>query len=201
MATRDRYSRFVRGAKLTLPLVALALLSTVFLFAGRIDPTQSLPYAELRVDEIVAQQRLSSPIFTAVTSAGDALRISAAQAKPHAEVQERFLAEDVLAVLSDQSGARTQVNARLGDYNPVQNTLHLNGNVVVETPGATRLRSQALVIALDTATMESPGMVSASAAFGDLIAGSFKSTAEASPNASRHWVFQNEVKVIYDPSR
>ena len=42
----DGYSALVAWLKTLLPIVALGLLSTIFLFSGRVDVTQSLPYTE-----------------------------------------------------------------------------------------------------------------------------------------------------------
>ena len=49
----DGYSAFVAWVKTLLPIAALGMLSTIFLFSGKIDVTKSLPYAELNVAEIV----------------------------------------------------------------------------------------------------------------------------------------------------
>ena len=48
MAARDNvHSRVVFWLKIILPLLALAILSTLFLFSRRIDTDQALPYAEV----------------------------------------------------------------------------------------------------------------------------------------------------------
>jgi lipopolysaccharide export system protein LptC len=39
----DGYSAFVEWVKTLLPIAALGLLSTIFLFSGKVDVTQSLP--------------------------------------------------------------------------------------------------------------------------------------------------------------
>ena len=48
MARLDLHSRLVTWAKVALPLAALAILSTLFLLADRIDPTAAIPYADGR---------------------------------------------------------------------------------------------------------------------------------------------------------
>ena len=46
MATGDSYSRLVQIGKIVLPLVALGILSTLFLFSGEVDPEAAIPFAE-----------------------------------------------------------------------------------------------------------------------------------------------------------
>ena len=60
MAVADNtYSRVVGWLKILLPLGALALLSTLFLFARGIAPVGEIPYAEL--EEIAREARISDP--------------------------------------------------------------------------------------------------------------------------------------------
>ena len=51
----DSYSAFVTWVKTLLPITALGLLSTIFLFSGKVDVTQSLPYAEHNVANIIRE--------------------------------------------------------------------------------------------------------------------------------------------------
>ncbi len=57
----DSYSAFVTWVKTLLPIAALGLLSTIFLFSGKVDVTQSLPYAENNIDNIIREQRITRP--------------------------------------------------------------------------------------------------------------------------------------------
>ena len=52
MPTRNRqklHSRVVRLATIILPVAALALLSTVFMLARTVDPSDAIPFAEVDV--------------------------------------------------------------------------------------------------------------------------------------------------------
>ena len=70
----DSYSFFVAWAKTLLPIAALGMLSTIFLFSGKVDVTQSLPYAELNVAEIIREQRITKPYFTGISQVESNLR-------------------------------------------------------------------------------------------------------------------------------
>ena len=45
------HSRLVAILKVALPLIALALLSTLFLFSRKIDPEDAIPYATVDVED------------------------------------------------------------------------------------------------------------------------------------------------------
>ena len=82
LSLNDGYSAFVTWVKTLLPIAALGLLSTIFLFSGKVDVTQSLPYAEHNVAEIIREQRITQPYFTGISNNGTKIAISAAYASP-----------------------------------------------------------------------------------------------------------------------
>ena len=69
----DRYSKLVSWLKVLFPLMALALLSTLFLISRAIDPGQSIPFAEKEIQERLRDQQLTAPFFTGTTAQGDEL--------------------------------------------------------------------------------------------------------------------------------
>ena len=74
MATSENlHSKLVVWAKVTLPLLALGLLATLFLFSRKIDPTDAIPYADVDVEERAREPRLTMPTYAGVTSDGSAL--------------------------------------------------------------------------------------------------------------------------------
>jgi lipopolysaccharide export system protein LptC len=63
----NTHSRMVAWAKIVLPLFALVLLSVLFLFSGKADLTDALPYAQADIDELAREQRLGAPEFAGLT--------------------------------------------------------------------------------------------------------------------------------------
>jgi lipopolysaccharide export system protein LptC len=84
MARRDRHSRVVGWLKVALPLAALAILSTLFLLSDRIDPEDALPYAEVDVEELAREPRMTAPTYAGMTTDGAALSLTAVEARPSA---------------------------------------------------------------------------------------------------------------------
>ena len=70
MVRDNLYSRAIFVTKLTLPLVALGLLSTVFLLARSPNPEDAVTFAKVDVDTLMREQRLSSPRFAGESNDG-----------------------------------------------------------------------------------------------------------------------------------
>ena len=71
--------------KVALPLTALAILSTLFLIARKIDPDAALPYAEVDIADRLREPRMTAPAFSGVTRDGAAITVTAAEARPGSE--------------------------------------------------------------------------------------------------------------------
>ena len=78
------HSRLVAVLKVALPLIALGILSSLFLLSGRIDPEDAIPYAEVDVAARLREPRMTDAGFAGVTADGAALTLNAAEAKPGA---------------------------------------------------------------------------------------------------------------------
>ena len=77
VARVDRHTRLVGWLKVILPLTALAILSTLFLVARRVDPEAALPYAEVDVEDLAREPRMTAPTYAGTTEDGAALTLSA----------------------------------------------------------------------------------------------------------------------------
>ena len=87
VARADRHTRVVGWLKVMLPLTALAILSTLFLVARRIDPEAALPYAEVDVEDLAREPRMTAPTYAGTTEDGASVTLTADEARPAAEGQ------------------------------------------------------------------------------------------------------------------
>ena len=193
----DSWSWFVAGARIVLPLTALALLSMLFLVSDRVDPTDPIPYADIDLAELAREPRLTAPQFAGVTQDGAALTFSATGARPEAGVQGAS-ATDVVARLQSPGGFVADITARLASLDPVATVLRLSGDVRLVTSAGYSISTEQLVLATDRSRIESLGAVLAEAPFGRLDAGSMDLRAEAE-GAPYLLVFNGGVKLIYQP--
>ncbi|MEQ3624598.1 MAG: LPS export ABC transporter periplasmic protein LptC [Celeribacter sp.] len=205
MRRRDNsYSRFVAWAKIVLPLAALALLSTVFLLARNIDPTQAIPFAEINVEELAREQRVSTPNYAGVTEDGAAISVTASTARPDPDSPDRVDATDLEAELITATGARYQLSSQRGEIDSGADMAYLEGDVVVTTSSGYRITSDAMSTSLSRTLLESTGPVQADGPAGRLDAGamSLEPLSDAAGNDSDNHllVFNKGVKLVYTPS-
>jgi lipopolysaccharide export system protein LptC len=200
MATYDNtYSRVVAWLKVLLPVIALVLLSTMFLISRTIDPSRAIPFANVDVEGMVRDQRISSPAFSGVTKDGAALSITAETARPLPDNADGMSAETLKARIETPDGARVDIEAAEAVVDGAASVLTLSGGVVVTTSTDYRIEATGLVTKMDRAEMESEGAVQATGPLGTLDAGQAR-IAPADGDASTYLlVFKDGVKLIYVP--
>ncbi|MGR3491075.1 MAG: hypothetical protein ACU0DW_03380 [Shimia sp.] len=191
----DGYSRLVGWLKIILPLSALALLSTLFMFSGQIDPTQSLPYSELNVEEIAREQRLSDPEFAGVTSDGDAITVGAAIARPVPGQPELVEVERIEAALEGPEET-LRISAPLGRLDTTGGIARAEGGARLMSSDGSTFETEALTAALRETRVQSDGPVLARTPFGELDAGQL--TVDGAGGTTR-LLFDNGVRLVYTP--
>ena len=83
MARADNtYSRIVAGMKILLPLVALGLLSTLFLISNTIDPSGPVPTAPIDLEQRAQSLGVTRPSFAGISGRGDEIKMRADVAWP-----------------------------------------------------------------------------------------------------------------------
>ena len=193
----DRYSRMIALLKVLLPLMALALLSTLFLLSRNIDPMASIPFAEAKVNERMRDQQITGPFFSGSTEQGDQISFSAGEISV-ADGNGRVTANDVSAQIDLSSGARLVFFADLGEVDIANDTSILSGNVLITTSTGYKINSERLVSAMTSLNMESPDKIIAEGPLGTFSAGSMRLTLSEKTKFTQ-MIFTNAVKLIYDP--
>ena len=100
----NRYSQWVFWLKIILPIVALAVLSTLFLFARKVEFDGSLPYAEGEVNDLANDPRLTAPEYAGITNDGVAIRVAAKTVKPGADGTGMATGDEVVALYEGSNG-------------------------------------------------------------------------------------------------
>ncbi len=167
----DRYSRVVGWLKIILPLIALGILSTLFLLSQSRDPERAIPYSDVDVRELARESRIGRPAFSGVTKDGTTFSVAASAARPDPEREGLIRAEGVEASLEIRGGLLTDITARAGSVDTDSDTLSLTGDVRISTSTGYRIATERLDLGLDVTWMESPQTVTAAAPFGTLTAG------------------------------
>lgn len=197
MAVADNaYSRFVQWVKIILPLLALGLLSTMFLFSRTVNPEDAIPISEVDVEQIAKEQRLAAPEFSAVTSDGSTVTVRAAVARPDLTDSRRLSAEDVDAQILTQRGLKIDIDANEALYDGGADQLSLTGDVQITTSTGYALRTETLVADLEETGLVSESEVRGNGPSGKLEAGRMELRGQS---GAQVLVFKDGVKLLYDP--
>ena len=205
----DNHSRLVATAKIILPLAALAILSTLFLGAKRIDTEAAIPYASVHVRELAREQRIGQPRFAGVTEDGSAITVTAARALPEGGTLDSLRAEDMAAQIDMADGTSIGITAPSGRLDTPRDLAELVGGVVVTTTSGWRLETATLEAALDATRLLAETTVNATGPLGDLTAGRMELTqggrdatdGATSPPDGPVLLFTDGVRLLYDPGR
>lgn len=196
-ARDNLHSRVVVILKVTLPLVALAILSSLFLISRPIDPADAIPYADVEIADRLAQPRMTGAGFSTVTSDGATLTLSADQAAPRAG---GATVQGLSGLLSTPEGARTEFSAASGVLDRLAGQLVLDAGVRLATSNGYVVTTDRLTLGTDRSYIESGGSVVVSAPMGDLTAGGMRMDRTAD-GKSHLLVFNRGVRLIYQPNQ
>ena len=198
MATYDNtYSRVVAWLKIILPLLALAILSTLFLVARTIDPAQNIPFADVDIDELAREQRIGAPNYSGVTSDGAAVSLLAKQARPDPTAPNRLIGTDVTASIDLSTGTRIDIAAQQVVLDGSRRLASLHGNVVLISTQGYQMRTETLDVALKTTRVQSDTAITLTSDFGTLTSGKFVLTGDGSKGKPYLLVFKNKVRLVY----
>jgi lipopolysaccharide export system protein LptC len=194
MAGGNTYSTAIAWTKVVLPLIAIGLLSTLFLFSRTPDPDAALPYVD--ADQLVREQRLSRPRFAGTLEDGREVALVADTAAAAAGDPNTILMTtiDGTVILSEEETAN--VTADAGDMNLASQIIELVGSVVAVTTAGYRLSTEQLFVTMGTLGLQSPGTIRLTGAGIDLEAGAMDMSG---PQGETFVSFTGGVRLLYQP--
>lgn len=187
-------------AKVTLPLLALVLLATLFLFSRQIDPSDAIPYAEVDVEERAREPRLTEPAYAGVTTDGSALSLTAAEARPDNATGVTTVS-GIVGKMNTPDGATTDLTAATAVLDTTAGRMTLKGDVAITTSSGYAVRSDTLIANLDQTGLTSPGPVTATTPMGDVSANEMALTQDPKKADAYLLVFKGRVKMLYTPTK
>ncbi|MGG7566856.1 LPS export ABC transporter periplasmic protein LptC [Rhodovulum sp. DZ06] len=203
------YSRFVRWLKLGLPLIALAILSAVFLLPKDRAFDGGLIYSTADLIALGEGMNVDNPRFTGTTEAGEPFVVAADNAVPDGPNPSQIVLARPRASI-DQDDRSISLTAREGELRPKAHLLELSGDVRLDTTDGWQVRTNWVEADIKRGIVRAPGKVRAEGPQGAIEAGSFRAeqggTGDLGAPAAnqglssdaRFW-FENGVKVTYAP--
>lgn len=191
------YSQFVAWSKIILPLVALALLSTMFLFARSTVET-TIPYAE--IEEIAREPRISEPQFAGIAADGSVVSVAARTMRPIAGEADRFDIDTLRVEVDAVDGSRIEVTAGDGEIDGAARVVRLSGLTRLSTSSGYVMETAGMTADLNTGRIQSLGPLAVQAPYGSLTAGQLVvETPEG--DTTQLMVFTGGVRLIYQPQQ
>lgn len=198
MARADRHTRVVGWLKVALPLMALAILATLFLLADRIDPDAALPYAEVDVQDRAREPRMTAPTYAGTTSDGAALTLSADDARPESDGAPGK-ASGLRLQLDTPDGGQTELMAATAVMDQEERQIVLSGGVSIATSTGYKLQTAEVTAKLDRSGLESRSPVTATGPGGEISAEGMILSQDIRTPGAYVLVFKGGVRLVYLP--
>jgi len=196
MAPSNTYSRVVAWVKIILPLVALVLLSTLFLFSRAPDPNRAIPFANVDVEELAREQSLGQPRFAGTLSDGREVIFTANRATPVADAPDQIEATNIEARVDLDETSILLIVAETGLFDLAAELADLSTSVGLTTSNGYRLTTDLLRFSLSDFMASSPGPVDVTGPGIALQAGAMEISGTQGNNLV---VFNGGVRMLYDP--
>ena len=193
----DGHTSLVRGARVLLPVAALALMSTLFLVAERVDPDDAIPFAEVDVSMRARDQQLTAPRFAGLSHGGAAFALTAERAMPDAEDPRRMTAEAVSLDLAGPSDATSELRADRALVDTGTRRLALEGNVRLVSSTGYAMRAPRVEGMLDRLDLRAEGGVTGDGPLGRIRADRMRLTEDA--GGAQRLLFAGGVELLYTP--
>lgn len=200
MATRPEvHTRVVTILKLGLPLVALALVASVFLVQTDDRFGGTITFSDADIAQLGDGLRLSNPVFTGTTRNGDRFHFSAALVVPDAAPPKRAAITTLDGTLDLVEGGSVTLAADKGDLDIPTQRLDISGNVRIATSDGYVLNADKATIDVTSGTFVAGDEVVTRGPLGEITSGNLHVTPAAATGEARRFSFSNGVHVLYDP--
>jgi len=186
----------VGWAKIILPLCALALLSTLFLFARATTEPHNVPLPD--VEPIAREHGVNAPEFSGTTPDWAVIAIGAGSADP---AYTAFDAAGVPALrmrLRHHERRHIEVTATEGEIDGRARMARFLGLARLTTSNGYQMETNGLTAELTTGQITSDGLLEIHAPFGTLTAGKITYQA-ARDGVAQEMLFTEGVRLLYLP--
>ena len=190
----------VAWLKVILPLLALAILATLFLVPKDVDLDSAIPFADVELEQRLRDQQITQPSFSAQTPQGHTVSVTASMAHPDAETPSRTVAENISAKIAMTNGQSITIEAANGEMDADFKEVVLDDGVSVQTTSGLSVDTVTMTVSLDELRAETGGTVTATTDFGRLEAGRM-ALRPAGDGDDIYLFFTKGVRLLYTPKK
>ncbi|SEW42330.1 lipopolysaccharide export system protein LptC [Cognatiyoonia koreensis] len=192
------HTQLVIWSKIILPICAIALLSTLFMFARKSGTANDLPIAQ--IDELAREQQITAPQFSGMTADGSIVELTAKSAKPDQGSLETLKITEPRLTFEAPDGGKVTILAGEGILDNTNQAASLSGLARLETSTGYSMETGGLTAQLDTGEVTSTGPLAIRAPFGAVDAGRVSITVTRD-GIGQQLRFTEGVKLVYTPDQ
>ncbi len=194
------YSRFISIVKIVLPLIALGLLATVFLFTKDNELEGGFRFSKTDLQTLESGMQVVKPRLFGSNPAGDVYNFVADKLAPDSLTPSLIAADQLSGEIQFYSGTALQMTAKKAEFLLEGQTIRLSDGMLLVTSDGIRITGEGLLANLDTGEMDSDGGVEAVSAMGSIQAGNFRiERVEADGEEKQMLWFENGVMLSFRP--
>lgn len=193
----DRRTRLVTWLKVLLPLVALGLLSTLFLLARTADPDLAIRYSDVDVSALSKEQQVTGPVYAGITRDGATISVTASTVRPQEGDPRKLDAESVAGRLELRAGMIADMTAPEAVIDTAGDLARFQGGVVILSSDGHKFETETLLASLATTDVRAETKVWATGPQGTLEAGAMHITQDE--QGGYVVVFTDGVRLVYTP--
>lgn len=194
------YSRFVAILKVGLPLIALAMLAGLFLNSPNHRSGGELVFSPADLELLGQGMRVTGPVFSGVTDASDRFRFTAVAVTPDAAPPTRAGIETLAGVIDFANGQKMDVSAKGGEIEIESKRMTLEGDVKVVTSDGYVFTADEAQLDFRGGDLAARGSVAGTGPAGRIDAGRLTVSPPQADTGDRTFLFQDDVRVVYDPT-
>ncbi len=195
-------TRIVGFLKIALPLLAVALLSTVFLFQESDQIEGGITFSSDDRDTMRDGLAIYNPKFSGINLNGDRFFMEASKATPDGADPNEVELVDLNGRTEFRNGSAIYLKAARGTARLPQQIIDLYGGVHIRTSDGFEMLTNAVIAGLETGSFISDTPVTLSGPIGQLEAGSMRieQLSEDTNEENQVFTFENGVTLTLTPN-
>jgi lipopolysaccharide export system protein LptC len=191
------HSRLVGVLKIGLPLLALALLASLFVFPREERRRGGIVFSESDLEAFGAGLRINRPVLTGATRDDDPFRFTAVSIVPDAAPPTRAEADALAGWIEFVGGQRLDVEAPLAAFDFETQIMQASGRVTVRSSDGQRITADRVVLDLVAGILEAEGAVDGAGPMGTINAETLLIVPAEARGGHRIFSFGGGVRLFY----
>lgn len=194
------HSRVVAILKVGLPLVAVAMLAPLFLISTETRTEgRRIVFSDADLAALGSGMRVTSPVFSGETAEDDRFRFSAAVVTPDAAPPTRAEIATLSGEIDFVDGPTMRLAAAAASLDIEARRMTLRGPVSLSTSDGYAFVAEEVRLDLGAGAMEAEGAVEGAGPMGRIASGRLSVSPPVGHDDARTFLFQDDVRLVYDP--